>query len=145
MRKGTSVIPADLTNNLMDWGQLNPNDLNASNNVNLVSNQISESEVKLGVNIDGSAQNNIPGLGKSVTEYINDLSDSIQDTDKLIEETTKDTVDDSTDALKTIFGLADKYESPLSTSLTSPWIDTIKKSKGFKNLSIRGCIYPRGC
>lgn len=132
MRKGTSVIPADLTNNLMEWGKLNPNDLNASNNVNLVNTQVSESEVKLGVNIDGSAQNNIPGLGKSVTEYINDLSDSIQDTDELIEETTKDTVDNSTDAIKAITNLANKNKSSLSTNLTTPWVNTIQKSKDFE-------------
>lgn len=132
MRKGTSVIPADLTNNLMDWGQLNPNDLNASNNVNLVSNNVSESEVKLNLGVDGLTNGNVSGLGKDVTDYIENLSGSIQDTDKLIKETTKGTIEDSTNAIETIFNLADKNKSPLSTSLTSPWIDTIKKSKDFE-------------
>lgn len=143
MRKGTSVIPANLTKNLMKWGKLNPNKQNASNNVNLISNNVSKSEVKLNLGIDGLTGGNLLGLGKDITDYIEDLTDSIKntdelvegtakDTDKLIKETTKDTVDDSTNALKTISNMTDKYKSPISANLTTPWTNTTKKSKDFE-------------
>ena len=143
MRKGTSVIPAKLTKNLMEWGKLNPNDKNSSGNVNLISNNVSKSEVKLNLGIDGLTGGNLLGLGKDITDYIEDLTDSIKntdelvegtakDTDKLIKETTKDTVDDSTNALKTISNMTDKYKSPISANLTTPWTNTTKKSKDFE-------------
>lgn len=143
MRKGTSVIPAKLTKNLMEWGKLNPNDKNSSRNVNLISNNVSKSEVKLNLGIDRLTNGNLSGLGKDVTDYIKDLTDSIKntdelvegtakDTDKLIKETTKDTVDDSTNALKTISNMTDKYKSPISANLTTPWTNTTKKSKDFE-------------
>lgn len=143
MRKGTSVIPAKLTKNLMKWGKLNPNDKNSSGNVNLISNNVSKSEVKLNLGIDGLTGGNLLGLGKDITDYIEDLTDSIKntdelvegtakDTDKLIKETTKDTVDDSTNALKTISNMTDKYKSPISANLTTPWTNTTKKSKDFE-------------
>lgn len=143
MRKGTSVIPANLTKNLMKWGKLNPNKQNASNNVNLISHNVSKSEVKLNLGIDGLTGGNLLGLGKDITDYIEDLTDSIKntdelvegtakDTDKLIKETTKDTVDDSTNALKTISNMTDKYKSPISANLTTPWTNTTKKSKDFE-------------
>ena len=143
MRKGTSVIPANLTKNLMKWGKLNPNDKNSSRNVNLISNNVSKSEVKLNLGIDRLTNGNLSGLGKDVTDYIKDLTDSIKntdelvegttkDTDKLIKETTKDTVDDSTNALKTISNMTDKYKSPISANLTTPWTNTTKKSKDFE-------------
>lgn len=143
MRKGTSVIPANLTKNLMEWGKLNPNDKNSSRNVNLISNNVSKSEVKLNLGIDRLTNGNLLGLGKDITDYIEDLTDSIKntdelvegtakDTDKLIKETTKDTVDDSTNALKTISNMTDKYKSPISANLTTPWTNTTKKSKDFE-------------
>lgn len=135
MRKGTSVIPADLTNNLMEWGKLNPNDLNASNNVNLVNTNVSKSDVKLNIGVDGLASGNASKLGKDVANYIDDLNDSIQDVDKLIEETTKNTVDDYDNAIRKISDLALKNKSPLSTNLTAPWTDTTRKSKDFETVA----------
>ena len=46
MRKGTGVVPADLTANLMEWGQFTPGAMNLGGgvNVNMINNAVNKPE-----------------------------------------------------------------------------------------------------
>ena len=52
LKKGSAVMPADISANLVEWGKLNPNMMDMSNavqGVNLMSNYISKPEIKLDI------------------------------------------------------------------------------------------------
>lgn len=77
MRKGTSVVPADITENLMEWGKLKPNMDNMSNaihGVNLVTNAINKPELNLEIEnllrCDNVSQDSLPELKKFMTEEL---------------------------------------------------------------------------
>lgn len=52
LKKGSSVIPADISANLVEWGKLNPNMMDMSGvvqGVNLMSNYVNKPEIKLDI------------------------------------------------------------------------------------------------
>ena len=81
MRKGTSVVPASITENLVEWGKLNPNMMNmlgTTGGINLMSNYISKPEIKLDIEnflrCDNVSKDSMPELKKFVNEQINNLA-----------------------------------------------------------------------
>lgn len=80
MRKGTSVVPADITKNLVEWGKLNPNMMgvgSATQGINLMSNYINKPELNLSIEnflrCDNVSQDSMPELKKFVNEQMNTL------------------------------------------------------------------------
>ena len=80
MRKGTSVVPADITANLVEWGKLNPDMLKVGSGVNLntISNAIIKPELNFGfdslVHVDNCSQETLKDLEKMVDNKINQFS-----------------------------------------------------------------------
>lgn len=76
MRAGSTVVPADLTKNLMEWGKLNPNvDMSgAVQGVNLMSNVINKPELNLKIDnllrCDNVSHDTLPELKKFVAEEL---------------------------------------------------------------------------
>lgn len=83
MRAGSTVVPADLTKNLMEWGKLNPNmDMSgAVQGVNLMTNVISKPEVNLSfdalVKAEHITEETLPAVKKLVTEELEKFSRSL--------------------------------------------------------------------
>jgi hypothetical protein len=79
MRKGTSVIPADITANLVEWGKLNPNMLNVGGraNINMISNAINKPEINLDIaeflHVDKVDKDTMPELERFVDKKMNEL------------------------------------------------------------------------
>jgi hypothetical protein len=80
MRKGTAVMPADISENLMEWGKINPDMSNISNGVhgvNLMSNYVSKPEINLTfdalVKADNITEDTLPEVKKFVQQEINNL------------------------------------------------------------------------
>jgi hypothetical protein len=80
MRKGTSVVPADITANLVEWGKLNPNMLNVGGgaNINMISNAVTKPELNFAfdslVHVDNCSQETLKDLEKMVDNKINKLT-----------------------------------------------------------------------
>ena len=81
MRKGTSVVPADLTANLMEWGKLNPNMMNMPNampNINMINNAVNKPNYEFSfdslVHVDHCDQNTLKDLEKMVDNKIDKFS-----------------------------------------------------------------------
>lgn len=79
MRKGTSVIPADISENLMKLG-MNPNFANMSNGIkgiNIMTNYVNKPELKLDIenflHVDNVSQDTMPELKKFVKEQVNSM------------------------------------------------------------------------
>lgn len=72
LTKGTSVIPADITENLMDWGQLNPTNMLSQNTpsvgVPVVDNNNTVVNMNIGnvVNIEHADNNSIDNISRAV-------------------------------------------------------------------------------
>ena len=81
MRKGTAVMPADISANLVEWGKINP-DMTALANgvqgVNLMSNYVSKPEVNVAfdslVHVDHCDEGTLKDLEKMVDTKINQFS-----------------------------------------------------------------------
>ena len=79
MRKGTGVVPADLTENLMEWGKLNPNmsTFGVNQGVNLMSNYVSKPEFNLTfdalVKAEKITEDTLPEVKRFVQKEINNL------------------------------------------------------------------------
>ena len=79
MRKGTSVVPADITANLVEWGKLNPDMLKVGGgaNINMINNAVNKPEIKLDIgeflHVDNVDKNAMPELEKFVDRKMNDL------------------------------------------------------------------------
>ncbi len=80
MRKGTSVVPADITKNLVEWGQLDPNTITSSGvgaNINIINSAVNKPEVKLDIEnflrCDNVSRDALPELEKFVNEKMNNL------------------------------------------------------------------------
>ena len=80
MRKGTSVVPADITKNLVEWGQLDPNMVTSSGvgaNINIINSAVNKPEIKLDIEnflrCDNVSQDALPELEKFVNEKMNNL------------------------------------------------------------------------
>lgn len=80
MRKGTGVIPADLTANLMEWGQFTPDSmgLNGGVNVNMINNSVVKPQYDLSfdslVHVDHCDQSTLKDLEKMVDNKIDKFS-----------------------------------------------------------------------
>lgn len=80
MRKGTSVVPADLTANLMEWGQFTPDSMNLGGgvNVNMINNAVMKPQYDFHfdslVHVDHCDQNTIKDLEKMVDNKIDKFS-----------------------------------------------------------------------
>jgi hypothetical protein len=76
MRKGTAVIPAEISANLMEWGKLNPNmDMSgAVQGVNLMTNVVNKPELNLSfdalVKAERVTEETLPALKQLVTEEL---------------------------------------------------------------------------
>lgn len=80
MRKGTSVIPAEITTNLMEWGQFTPDamSLGGGVNVNMINNSVMKPQYDLSfdslVHVDNCSQETLKDLEKMVDNKINKFS-----------------------------------------------------------------------
>ena len=80
MRKGSTVVPADITSNLVEWGKLNPDMLslaNSTNGINIISNAINKPEINLSfealVKAERIDENTLPEVKRYVQQEINTL------------------------------------------------------------------------
>lgn len=77
MRKGTGVVPADLTANLIEWGQFTPDamDLGGSVNVNMINNAVNKPEFNFAfdalVKAESITEETLPAVKKLVTQELN--------------------------------------------------------------------------
>jgi hypothetical protein len=77
MRKGTGVVPADLTANLMEWGQFTPDTMNLGSgvNVNMINNAVNKPEFNFEfdalVKAENITEETLPAVKKFVTQELN--------------------------------------------------------------------------
>ena len=77
MRKGTGVVPADLTANLMEWGQFTPDDMNFGGgvNINMINNAVNRPEFNFAfdalVKAENITEETLPAVKKLVTQELN--------------------------------------------------------------------------
>ena len=80
MRKGTGVVPADLTANLMEWGQFTPDSLKLGSgvNVNMINNAVIKPQYDFSfdslVHVDNCSQETLKDLEKMVDSKIDKFS-----------------------------------------------------------------------
>jgi hypothetical protein len=80
LRKGSAVMPADISANLVEWGKLNPNMMNigATPNINMISNAINKPEFNMSfdslVHVDHCDEGTLRDLEKMVDTKINQFS-----------------------------------------------------------------------
>ena len=81
LKKGSAVMPADISANLVEWGKLNPNMMNLTNptaNINMINNAVSKPEFNLTfdslVHVDHCDEGTLKNLEKMVDTKINDFS-----------------------------------------------------------------------
>lgn len=77
MRAGSTVVPADITENLIEWGKMKPNMdgvANAISGINLMSNVINKPEVNFAIEnllrCDNVSQDTLPEVKKFITEEL---------------------------------------------------------------------------
>ena len=79
IKKGSAVMPADISANLVEWGKLNPNmmDIGGAPNLNMISNAVNKPEFNLSfdalVKADRIDEGTLPEIKKYVTQEINSL------------------------------------------------------------------------
>lgn len=79
LKKGSAVMPADISANLVEWGKLNPDMMNIGGtpNLNMISNAINKPEFNLSfealVKADRIDEGTLPEIKKYVTQEINSL------------------------------------------------------------------------
>ena len=79
MRKGTSVVPADITANLIEWGKLNPDMLKIGGgaNINMISNAINKPEFNFDVEnflkVERVDKDTLPELERMMDKKIDNL------------------------------------------------------------------------
>lgn len=77
MRKGTGVVPADLTANLMEWGQFTPDSMNIGGgvNINMINNAVNKPEFNFAfdalVKAENITEETLPAVKKLVTQELN--------------------------------------------------------------------------
>ena len=81
LKKGSAVMPADISANLVEWGKLNPNMMNLTNpaaNINMINNAVSKPELNMTfdslVHVDHCDEGTLKNLEKMVDTKINDFS-----------------------------------------------------------------------
>lgn len=79
LKKGSAVMPADISANLVEWGKLNPDMMNIGGvpNLNMISNAVNKPEFNLSfealVKADRIDEGTLPEIKKYVTQEINSL------------------------------------------------------------------------
>lgn len=80
LKKGSAVMPADISANLVEWGKLNPNMINFANHtsgVNVISGAINKPEINLSfdalVKAERIDENTLPEVKRFVQQEINNL------------------------------------------------------------------------
>lgn len=77
MRKGTSVIPSDITANLMEWGQFTPDAMNIGSgvNINMINNAVNKPELNITfdslIKAENITEETLPAVKKLVTQELN--------------------------------------------------------------------------
>lgn len=77
LKKGSAVMPADISANLVEWGKLNPNMLNigATPNVNMINNAINKPELNITfdslIKAENITEETLPAVRKLVTQELN--------------------------------------------------------------------------
>lgn len=77
MRKGTTVVPADITKNLVEWGQFTPDSMNLGGgvNVNMINNAVNKPEFNFTfdalVKAETITEETLPAVKKLVTQELN--------------------------------------------------------------------------
>ena len=78
LKKGSAVMPADISANLIEWGKLDPNMMDLTNptaNINMINNAVSKPEFKFDIEnflrCDNVSQDTLPELKKFVNEQMN--------------------------------------------------------------------------
>jgi hypothetical protein len=77
MRAGSTVVPADITANLVGWGKLNPDMLNVNGtpNINMISNAVNKPELNITfdalVKAENITEEALPAVKKLVTQELN--------------------------------------------------------------------------
>ena len=77
MRAGSTVVPADITANLVEWGKLNPDMLNVNGtpNINMISNAVNKPELNITfdslVKAENITEETLPAVKKLVTQELN--------------------------------------------------------------------------
>jgi hypothetical protein len=77
MRKGTGVVPADLTANLMEWGQFTPDSMSLGGgaNINMINNAVNKPEFNFEfdalVKAENITEETLPAVKKLVTQELN--------------------------------------------------------------------------
>ncbi len=80
LTKGSSVVPSDLSANLVEWGKLNPDMLKVGGgaNINMISNAVTKPELNFSfdslVHVDNCSQDTLKDLEKMVDGKINQFS-----------------------------------------------------------------------
>ena len=81
LKKGSSVMPADISANLVEWGKLDPSMLNLNNpasNISLISNAVVQPNYEFNfdslVHVDHCDEGTLKSLEKMVDNKINDFS-----------------------------------------------------------------------
>ena len=80
MRAGSTVIPADITANLVEWGKLNPDMMKVGGgaNVNMISNAVIKPELNFEfdslVHVDNCSQETLKDLEKMIDNKINQFN-----------------------------------------------------------------------
>ena len=79
LKKGSSVMPSDISTNLIEWGKLNPEmmNLNGGVNFNMINNATTKPEFNLSfealVKADKITEDTLPEVKKYVSQEINNL------------------------------------------------------------------------
>lgn len=79
LKKGSAVMPADISANLVEWGKLNPDmmKVGVGTNLNMISNAVNKPEFNLSfdalVKADRIDEGTLPEIKKYVTQEINNL------------------------------------------------------------------------
>ena len=79
LKKGSAVMPADISANLVKWGKLDPNMLgiNGGANINMINNSVNKPEIKLEIaellHVDRVDKDTLPELEKFVNKKMDDL------------------------------------------------------------------------
>lgn len=80
LKKGSAVMPADISANLVEWGKLNPNMMNMGGapNLNMISNAVNKPEFNMSfdslVHVDHCDEGTLKDLEKMVDTKINQFS-----------------------------------------------------------------------
>jgi murein DD-endopeptidase MepM/ murein hydrolase activator NlpD len=125
LRKGSAVLPADISSNLMEWGQLSPNDISGtgvSHNVNVANNYISPNVSKITADTIDDIITNATSAIKDLTQKVETfttrgIDEPVIDTKQLIDENIEDIIKNSTSVIK---DLTKKVENFTTDGIDEP-------------------------